>query len=382
MMPFALPSLFLTLLSFVFWILTVQIGPNIVLNTYAQAARRFLDLASPYQAYAVNLDQFKYSPLFAWGFGGLMTFTQEFGVEHWRSTLQVWTLVNSFLFWLGVCRWIDFRKSRPSWFWIFFSACFLSLDLCLWYAQSNALIVGLMLIGLAEFKEGRQGWAGFFLALATNLKVFPFFLALLLFKQGNRRYFSVFALTLITSLFVPALHVGWQPNLTFLKEWVEILGSDMQGRGILDLQTVLGQGRWLSFLILGITSIGFWGRFSDRELPWISAALSAILLTNPRTELPSFVIAGVALLFLVETILERFKKWAWVIALPLFAVAYYLAFQESRFTAAKLVHGEMKTWGTLFIWVLGVILVTKQSTSVREYFLALFGEHKEPIDSN
>jgi hypothetical protein len=347
--------------SFLFLILGVTPTANIVLNTYATGGSRFFEGLTPYilpQA-GQPLDLFCYPPFAAMGFGALMRIATFFSIPQWQSTLYLWILLNAFFFWWGVSRWIDLRK-RGAFALVALFAAFAELDTSIWYCQVNPLVAGVVLLGIAAYRDGKPERAAGWLALGTAIKVLPGLFALALFfrcHEGGRfrtRFRASFLAGLLAAFFLPALVVGVPRDLVFHREWLAIFfreAIDLGGR--LDLGSALAHyghpllGALMRYGILVATLAGvIAGAREDLAYEaWVSLGLAGLLLASPRTEQPTFVLLAPVYL-LLGTRGSVFRR-----ALALGA-AVAASLGAWRCWHPSLPHGEVKTFAALVLWVL------------------------------
>ena len=342
----------------------VKTGTNVVTDTYARAAELAWAGSSPYAPPTTRGDWYKYSPLFALLYGALLS---------WGAVPQAlaWALVNTLVFWWGVSRWFLFGKSTAPLVWACLALCAIELDISLRYQQVNAGITGLMLLGLAAYRDGRTRDAGLILALATNIKILPGFPSALLLAGGRRKYASALFAASLACLLAPAV-LGWSWNLNALVRWKELLLTDLGAPGILDLSTALKKmglatnTAWLRWTILlrtaalllrGLSRIS-WGL-------WYTLAASALLLFSPRTESPTFVLFAPAYLFLATEVakLTGWRKSAAMAAT--LAGGFFLTFAYCDLWPKAVWNPAAwqqttKTFAVLGLWATSVWLARRQ----------------------
>ncbi|NBT58608.1 DUF2029 domain-containing protein, partial [bacterium] len=181
--------------------LLLKTGPNVVTLTYLEGAQRFYELGNPYLAPTAGRDYFFYPPFFAAIWRGFS----------WPGILPgilLWAFLNSFVFWWGVSCWFSVEKKQSRWAWFFLVCAAIELDISLRYQQANALLSGLILWALAEFRDRHFGRAGFLLALGTHLKVFPILIAAFLFLPFQLAFGASFVVSILVLFLVPASVVG------------------------------------------------------------------------------------------------------------------------------------------------------------------------------
>jgi hypothetical protein len=342
-------------------------GANIVINSYLQGVRLSFNGSDPYLSGGIDTDLFKYSPLFAifyWPFAQIPS--------PWLSL--VWAFVNCGVFWWGTLRFFRLDREKG---WKLFAAFFvLSLELngSLRYQQVNALLVGLSLWGLADLRERGFRPLPFrgvgLLSLSANFKVLG--LSLL----GPLAFFTPMPWIAagLASLLLPALVFGWDRNFELHRRWLERLFGDTQSAGLLDLATVLSRSGFdadlakaLSLAVLAVSAVLLLllvrrirqdrGRTDAWDL-YAGLALAAVLLVNPRTESPTFVMASPAFWALVAVLrregprLARGRRRAvcllWGVAFWMTSYVFNALWPRVLYEAAL----SSKTYGLLLLWVL------------------------------
>ncbi len=302
MKPFFRQVILLTLYS---WLLLapglVKTGKNIVTQTYERAAHHIWLGESPYAPPNGNGDLFKYSPSFAALYGAFAYLPD-------RIQALAWALLGAFVFWTGVSRWKIF-SAKNSWLhWAALALVSMELDISLRYQQVNALIVGLVLLGLADYRDKKFKSSGFWLALGTNFKILPGVFVFALPWCGP--FLRSFGLTTLGLFLAPTLFLGPLGALTAHLDWGRALGSDMGSAGLLDLESVLSR---LGFPLFGTTlragvatlTLLILLKLRKSAADGILTAsgftfvASALLLLSPRTESPTFVLVAPAYLLLV-----------------------------------------------------------------------------------
>ena len=286
----------LVLASFAFFILSYGISFNIVMYNYYLGGISFLDGQNPYEVTLRNgpSNQFKYSPLFALIMGGMARFSRQ------DMVVGLWLLVGMTAYSFGLSRWSSLARIAPFYVPLALFAGLIELTVSLSVNQSNALIIGLILIGLAEYRDGRHFSAGAILLLATNFKVYPvIFLASLALLLNPAYLYGALSMGLATFL-LPACFVGWSHNWNTHLAWFYTILRDSSGPGILNMLSAFqrngltGIGQIMHWLVLVISIPLFFSyvRLTRRVdwRPWMAFGIASLLLLSPRTEVFTYVL--------------------------------------------------------------------------------------------
>lgn len=331
----------------------VLVGPEIVMNTYLEAAERLKSGGTPY-APPEKGDVFLYSPFFAFVFQPFLNFPPKLAVV-------LWSVINAALFWIGVFYACNLKRDSI-FFWVGLAAASMELDGSLRYQQTNALTIGLILLGVTAFSKGQALLSGATLALASNIKLFGLPFAFGLLWARNTRYTLTLFVSLLTLFLLPSLQLGFQKNLWLHWEQGMLLFNEVSLRRILDIASVferLGRpelGRVLLLLITWITAllwlVGAWFSRENRQpfsQSWIAVVIAGLLLINPRTESPTFVMAGPLFLLLFEQT-GVFNRTLLLPAFFVISILYNSLWPH--FLRPSLTDGyTLKVFGLLWLWV-------------------------------
>jgi len=348
-------------------------GPQGAYLTYVRAARNITNHVSPY-SFENYSSGFKYSPLF----GVLFT---PFPLLSIKAGGGLWQFLNFLVFMMGLLAYIIQAFSqkvplhaildRPYKLVILLVLTSNELLGALMNAQINPLICGMMLLGLVLYARRHYLSAGLTLALASNFKLFPLCLALLLLWDFRLRYWLGFWAAFLISFFLPALMIGWDWNLELLRTWHAVLTSDFaiahDSRSLLRFLRLyfdFQQDGWyyafvaanIAFLCLGYRFFFSTCRENGVKILFPLIALF-ILLFNHRSENALFVFACpvfVALyLILLEKRMADESALAELILLPvsyfLISVAYSDLVPERVSELFNVLH--MKTLGALLLYL-------------------------------
>jgi hypothetical protein len=266
----------------------------------------------------------------------------------------------------GLSRWYDLTRKAPFYITFAMLAAFLDLIVSMSVYQVNALIAGLMLLGLAEFRDGRFFSAGAILMLASNLKVYPVVFLVALALRFRRTYWIGALSAGMVALLLPALFVGWSHNMEMHIAWFSVVLGDAGGGGILDILSAFQRIGWksvglpLRWLVL-VTSIPtFIAYFCLAKRPdwrpWMAFGLASLLLLSPRTEVFTYVLLAPSYVLMASWCAESgqgiIRSWAG----PLFTVLA-VAIASCRYTDPEWYRSEspreiVRVVGAMGFWVL------------------------------
>jgi hypothetical protein len=218
----------------------VRPASHTVFPIFAASARHWWGDQPLYQDDPV-LDNFRYPPLFA-------LLVTPFATLGLTTGGIVWSCVGIAVYGAGLCWFVRdvipsaWTRQRTA---VFFLLAALGALRGLWNAQSNALIVGLLLLGAAALVraldgEGRDPWRGrwwlaaFLLAVPVALKLTPLVPVALLCVLWPRRLAWRFAVMTGVLFLVPFLSRPPAVVLTHYQEWLDHL-------------VATGDARWLGF---------------------------------------------------------------------------------------------------------------------------------------
>jgi len=296
--------------------LLLKMGPNVVTLTYLEGMQRFYETGNPYLPPSAGRDFFFYPPFFAFIWKSFSWFGPGIGI-------LLWSFLNSFVFWWGVSCWVSISRKQSSWLWFFLVCSAVELDISLRYQQANALLAGLILWSLAEFRDRHFGRAGFLLALGTHLKIFPLLIAGFLFFPFHLAFGASFTGSLLILFLLPASIVGIPEAFWLHFEQVRATTHDFSQRQLLDLVAFfsrLGIPQVGKLFQLGTAVLGagilFTYRFRVSQLKfswgvWYTSFLSMLLAVTPKAESPTFVWVAPAYLLLFP---KENKKERWLMA--------------------------------------------------------------------
>jgi hypothetical protein len=338
-------------------------GTNIVTHTYAFGAKHLLQGLTPYIPPEGGRDWFKYSPFF-----GILYY--PISLLQSRAQAFAWGAVNILVFWGGVSRNFKLGKDKSWWVWLAFIAASMELDGSSRYQQMNSFLIGLSLLGVADFREGKYFRAGFLLAVATNIKIIPVSILAPLCLPPKPRYLWGVASGLVFAFFFPAIFLGFGKNISFVQQWFGLIFKDLNSSGVLDVvsgATRIGISEPKLWVALPITILSVVGlltvRFVTPDLgKTVALAVLSILLLSPRTESPTFVFIGAAYLFLMEDILKTKGVRKTVYLMTWFAGFFFVSLCQNDIWPRAIWNAGTwqlfnKTFGTLILWLLCLVMV-------------------------
>lgn len=349
--------------------------PINVYNTYAVAAKNLMNHVYPYPVEPVEFHiGYKYSPLYGVLFYPIQLFSSEVG-------RLIWIFINftTFLAGLGVFLSHCYKSrqnnlaallDKPYKLVILLLLIFNEMSVSIKIGQANSLVCGLMLMGLAHYAQGKNLSAGILLALASNFKIFPLALALLLLWDFRAAYWKSFLRSYIVMLFLPALVLGWEWNFDMLVAWHKTLLLDFETESKLSLMKFLEinfgfslSGIYRGFVVLNIIllCIGYRYSFSaganhgNRILFPLTALF--ILLFNHRSEIELFVMVTPVYAMMYLNILEMKSAGRDAKAETLFLVLGYFLITHLRTDLVPskvgefLFHDRSQSLGSLILYL-------------------------------
>lgn len=295
-------------------------GAKGVFEICIQGSRDIFSHVSPYPVtdYASS---YKYSPLFS-------IFCYPFHFFSSRTGVVLWQTLNFGLFFWGVLafssqffRDISALLDRPYKFLIFLALISNELLGSLLNGQFNPMLSGMMLLGLVFYNQGRFLAAGAILAIASNFKLFPLCLALLLLWDFRPGYWVSFIGSSLLALILPALFLGWDWNQELVVTWLSSLTGDYAGHGSLSLLRFLRihfgfqqENLYYAFIFLNVILLCAGYRWSFSAIRTEGAknlyplVALFILLFNHRSESALFVFISPAFAFLYLGVLEKRRE--------------------------------------------------------------------------
>ncbi|NBW98845.1 DUF2029 domain-containing protein [bacterium] len=346
----------------------LKTGPNVVTRTYWEGTERFFQGVSPYGAPSAGADAFFYPPFFA-------VFWKLFALTGELPSVLLWSFANSFLFWWGVSQWVNLQWKQSRWTWFFLISSAIELDISLRYQQANALMAGLILWAVSEFRYQRFGRAGFLLALGTHFKVFPLVLVGFLAFPAQWAFIGSYAASGLLLLFVPAVVYGFSDTLWLHWEQFHSTTTDFSQRDLLDLAACfkrwglahLGEVMRWGTLIVGSTVLLAYRFFIPNAAFafgfWYSSIMAWLLAVTPKAESPTFVWIAPAYL-LLGTQLKSLTRWVLVGLSLALTWVYSSVFPKAAVT--WLTHDyNSKTLANWGLWIFTCLLLVREMSVQR-----------------
>lgn len=375
--------------SSVFW-LTVALVVGICAHTalfkwtppydvVTGAAQNLVRGANPY-APNPQLDFFKYSPLAALLMLPFSILPDALG------TFLLLSLQAGLFFW-GLVRWAraagyPLERSVTTQ-WIALASVFLDTTLSIQVGQWNVGIFALMLLGAAQYAEGKHATSGLVLSLGTNLKLFPFTLGLCLLTGFKKRFWAGFLGGLALWFLLPSLVVGFRNNLRLLSQWYQLMTWDVT-RGqdpMVDIATFffLHFGLDESFrtplalaagLLIGAATFYLFRKRENRLLDRFLLPINGlyVVLFSYLSESATSVLATAGIFLIgIRAVEERERRWLyfslWAVALVLIPAFYSDLVTHDMSQWARGFH--MKTVGYVFtVAVVGTLFWKDKKTGV------------------
>jgi hypothetical protein len=293
-------------------------------NNYLIFKQSFFHLINHQDLYLLfpgeQWDLFKYSPTFALFFGLFAALPDWLG-------LMLWNLLNALVFYLGLKNLPNLSPKTTLALLLF---CGIEMMTSLQSAQSNALIVGLILLTFSQLEKRQYLWATLFILLTVYIKIFGIvaYVIFIFYPKKERLigYSLLWGLILLL-LPLPVTGVGYLADL--YKSWLRLLGEDHTssvGLSVLgwlqswfgfpfSKNSVLLTG--MALLVLPLIRVKAYQHYAFR-LNLLASVLVWIVIFNHKAESPTFVIAvaGVA----IWGFYQQSNPWHW--ALFLFALVF------------------------------------------------------------
>ncbi|MEM7145648.1 MAG: glycosyltransferase 87 family protein [Verrucomicrobiota bacterium] len=374
-------TLLLACFTFVLLFAAHQITYSLVLKVYIAGGDSFRHSLNPYDYTLENFgahNQFKYSPFAAIMYYGL------YKVKFANAVIGIWAFASLFTFSLGLSLWADLTKKYPLYVTLAFFACLGEAIISQSVHQTNCLIIGLTLIGLAAYRQKKYFASGNALLIAANIKVMPIiFLAALAPRFKLKFFYGIAAAGLLTFL-IPALFVGWNHNWEMHLAWVNLVLGDTTNKGLLDAQSTLARmelallGNIIKYTILSLSiPIFFTATFflTPRSwVPWLTLGTSALLLLSPRTDIFTYAILAPSYLLLAIWFAECEQKivrvaggWLTTVVAASMGIGLSIYGLGDEYSNSFLPAQRIRIIGALYFWLIScAILVHQLTVNIRQ----------------
>lgn len=192
-------------------------------DVYYKASQNYLAKAPVYVAHG-GIEEFKYSPLFAFCFSPLTLVKKV-------QALYVWTVFKIVLFYfifylLYQLKQISFNQPKDLLIIVCLFALtgrYLFIDFRL--GQVNTLLCFLMVLTMYLEINQKYFWASVVLAFSLMIKFFPLLFVLYFLLRRRFKLLAYTFLMVVLFLFLPSIYSGFSLNLKYLHEWLVLLKS-------------------------------------------------------------------------------------------------------------------------------------------------------------
>ena len=351
-------------------------GPYNNYMVFNNGAHAILNQVDPYPSEWAESSNFRNWYLYSPTFGLFFLFFSTSGLGMYAG-IYLWAMLNLFFFWFGFKSILDILDEKDALLrgGLYSFALLLVVNELmgtLTNLQSNALIIGLSLLGISWYVKGRYALSALALAVGFNFKLIPLPIALPLLMDFKPKYAALFILFSTVIFTIPLAILPSDFYFWILKHWVNIMLTDPMHPVFLGLEPTLWNygyrldGTWfVTFMLanaIGVAAIAFFAfkkspeYFVETVVPLV---LLFIILFNKRSERPSFVIITPVLVFVLHAAIYARRKGNTaiayvhysVLALAWFLISYSysdLCPKEGRnFADAK----HFKTLGALLLYV-------------------------------
>ena len=240
-----------------------------------------------------HYDLYKYSPVFA------MFMTPFNALPDWLG-LIIWNTINLIALITGLSKLPGLDRKKVA-FILLISA--LELIGSTMNEQSNALMSGLMVLGLAYLEKDKPFLAMMYLVFSVYIKLFSLvvFMIIIFYRSKYKcALYTVFWFVIFAIL--PVMVTGWDGLINTYKSWFNLLGNDYESSvgfsvlGILVKWFNYKGSRNLVFLLgvfIMILPLIKTNQYKLREFRYavFSAILIWIIIFNHKAESPTFIIA-------------------------------------------------------------------------------------------
>ena len=238
-------------------------------------------------------DLYKYSPTFALLMAPMAVLPDAIG-------LTIWNLLNVLVLFFAVKK-IPFKTNLPKVFILFFII--IELLTSLQNEQSNALMVGLMILGF-YFLEKEKIWLGCLcIALTVYIKLFGLVAFALFLIYGKKEKFILASVTwMVVLAALPLLVISFEQLQFLYASWWKMLSNDHSTSYGLSVMGWMENWFGLGFLKNKIVLLGVVlfclplvkiKSYSNYEFRWrlLVSILLWVVIFNHKAESPTFIIA-------------------------------------------------------------------------------------------
>jgi hypothetical protein len=305
-------------------------------------------------------DLFKYSPAYA-VFMGLYSYLPNL------LGLILWNLTNFIPLFFAIKFLPGFTdKSKAFLLWFIFIELLTSIQ----NAQSNGLMLGLMIFYFNYLEEDKPALSSLFLLLSFSVKLFSIVaLPLALFYPNKRKFVLYSILWTVLLAFIPLLFISFDQLIFTYKSWYRLLTTDYsESIGISVTAWLKG---WFAFepgngkilltggllLLLPLLNRKKWHDFTFRAL-YFAAMLIWVVIFNHKAESPTFIIAicGIGLWYFIA---EK-SRWSMIIVIISFVLTSLSATDLfPRFARHFMFYPYLfKVLPAIFIWCMIIFQLT------------------------
>lgn len=264
--------------------------------------KHLLDNVNLYATSADHYDLYKYSPTFA-------VFMAPFSVLPHCLGLIFWNMLNMLLPVWAVSKLNITQKQKNLILFIVLIELLSSVQ----NAQSNGIMLGLIIGAFAFFEKGKPVPALLLICLGFYIKIFAAVAALLFlfYPQKGKSILSGIIFVIVLGL-LPVLVISWNELVTQCQNWLHLLANDPahgQNYSFMTLleRTIGLQASDVVFLVPGVLLIlapllrtRFYAEFNFRLL-YLCSLLIWVVIFNHKAESPTYCIAmgGIAIWFMM-----------------------------------------------------------------------------------
>src|ERR1700756_713117 len=195
--------------------------PYTYYNNYVIFKQSFFHLIHKQDLYAVYpneyWDPYKYSPVFTLFFAPLSILPDAIG-------LFLWNLLNSFILFIAIYKLPKINVKHKSL--MLLTVCIENLT-AMQNSQSNALMVGLLILAFCMLEKGNYLLATLFISITIFTKLFGIFACILFIFYPKKVHLALYMLGwCILFSVIPALFIGTEQLIFLYKSWFTVLAND------------------------------------------------------------------------------------------------------------------------------------------------------------